>query len=215
MLKYFGMTRTGKLFAKVVIMRNTEGRSVKLPESTINIMPQHLRDLFVQLPNPVVALFPQSSVTGKRSAESRERFDPASPLPGSGATNRKETEYTDSGSAARFFNAFPPEADPIFYHAKASKADRAGSRHPTVKPVALMQWLCRLVTPPGGTILDPFGGSGTTAEAARREGFDCILMEAEDQFVADIRRRFDLPDPIDPLLRMLDTPADEFADILG
>lgn len=95
--------------------------------------------------------------------------------------------------SARFFNGFPFEADPLFYHAKASKADRAGSKHPTVKPVALMQHFVRLVTPPGGTVLDPFGGSGTTAEAARREGFDCILMEADDQYVADIRTRFNLP----------------------
>lgn len=48
-----------------------------------------------------------------------------------------------------------------------AKADRAGSKHPTVKPVALMRWLVRLVTPPGGTVLDPFAGSGTTGAAAR------------------------------------------------
>lgn len=101
--------------------------------------------------------------------------------------------FNDSGSTSRFFNGFPFEADPLFYHAKATKADRAGSKHPTVKPVALMQHFVRLVTPPGGTVLDPFGGSGTTAEAARREGFDCILMEADDQYVADIRTRFNLP----------------------
>lgn len=45
-----------------------------------------------------------------------------------------------------------------------------GVQHPTVKPVALMQWLVRLVTPPGGTVLEPFAGSGTTAEACVLEG---------------------------------------------
>lgn len=99
--------------------------------------------------------------------------------------------------SARFFNSFPFEADPLFYHAKASKADRAGSKHPTVKPIPLMQHFVRLVTPPGGTVLDPFGGSGTTGEAARREGFDCILMEADERFIADIRNRFGLPSPAD------------------
>jgi len=84
----------------------------------------------------------------------------------------------DSGSAARFF-----------YSAKASKRDRAGSKHPTVKPVALMRWLTRMVTPPGGTILDPFAGTGTTAEAAYREGFRCVLIEREAEYVADIERR--------------------------
>ena len=82
------------------------------------------------------------------------------------------------GSAARFF-----------YCAKASKADRAGSKHPTVKPIKLMQWLCRMVTPPGGTILDPFAGSGTTGAAAIRESFRPILIERETEYIADIKRR--------------------------
>lgn len=84
----------------------------------------------------------------------------------------------DSGSAARFF-----------YTAKADAEDRMGSKHPTVKPVDLMAWLCRLVTPPGGIILDPFAGTGSTGIAAMREGFDCILIEREAAYVADINRR--------------------------
>ena len=82
------------------------------------------------------------------------------------------------------------ESARFFYRAKASKHDRAGSKHPTVKPVALMQWLARLVTPPGGTVLDPFAGSGTTGVACELEGFDCVLIEREDEYVADILRRF-------------------------
>lgn len=84
----------------------------------------------------------------------------------------------DSGSAARFY-----------YQAKASKADRAGSNHPTVKPVSLMRWLARLVTPPGGVILDPFAGTGTTGQAAVEEGFRVVLIEREEEYLADIRRR--------------------------
>jgi site-specific DNA-methyltransferase (adenine-specific) len=87
----------------------------------------------------------------------------------------------DEGSAARFF-----------YTAKADADDRIGSKHPTVKPVDLMQYLCRLVTPPGGTILDPFAGTGTTGEAAWREGFKAILIEREAEYQADIARRMDL-----------------------
>ena len=77
----------------------------------------------------------------------------------------------------------------FFYAAKADKQDRAGSKHPTVKPVDLIAYLCRLVTPSGGVVLDPFGGSGTTAAACAREGLDCILIEREAEYVADIERR--------------------------
>jgi len=87
----------------------------------------------------------------------------------------------DSGSASRFF-----------YTAKADADDRIGSKHPTVKPVDLMQWLCRLVTPRGGIVLDPFAGTGTTGEAAFREGFNAVLIEREEEYQADIRRRMAL-----------------------
>lgn len=84
----------------------------------------------------------------------------------------------DTGSAARFF-----------YTAKADATDRLGSTHPTVKPTDLMMYMIRLVTPPGGTVLDPFAGSGSTGVAAVFEGFDAILIEREEKYVADIRRR--------------------------
>ena len=83
-----------------------------------------------------------------------------------------------AGSAARFF-----------YSSKADAADRCGSKHPTVKPTDLMAYLCRLVTPAGGTVLDPFAGSGSTGMACLREGFDAILIEREAEYVADIERR--------------------------
>jgi site-specific DNA-methyltransferase (adenine-specific) len=86
--------------------------------------------------------------------------------------------FGDSGSAARFF-----------YTSKASASEREGSKHPTVKPLDLMRWLVRLVTPPGGTVLDPFAGSGTTGVAAVCEGMDAILIEREPEYIADIERR--------------------------
>lgn len=93
--------------------------------------------------------------------------------------NGGEVRYHgDSGTAARFF-----------YSAKAGKNDRAGSKHPTVKPIALMRYLCRLVTPPGGTVLDPFGGSGSTLQAAAEEGFSATMIEREPEYQADILRR--------------------------
>lgn len=89
--------------------------------------------------------------------------------------------YADAGSAARFF-----------YTAKADADDRLGSRHPTVKPLDLKQYLVRLVTPPGGLVLDCFAGTGTTGEAAWREGMRAVLIEREAEYQEDIRRRMRL-----------------------
>lgn len=85
----------------------------------------------------------------------------------------------DQGSAARFF-----------YCAKASKKDRGlDNKHPTVKPTELMRYLCRLVTPPGGTVLDPFMGSGSTGKAAILEGFDFIGIEREAEYFEIAKQR--------------------------
>jgi len=101
-------------------------------------------------------------------------------------------QHGDSGSVSRFFKScqFTEEDIPAFvYYAKAGRAERNGSTHPTMKPVALMRYLCRLICPPNGTILDPFGGSGTTGLAAKQEGFHYILIEREPEYVEIARRR--------------------------
>jgi DNA modification methylase len=80
----------------------------------------------------------------------------------------------DAGSAARFF-----------YCAKAATEERGeGNNHPTVKPVALMEWLVKMVTPKGGTVLDPFMGSGSTALACDRLQFDFIGCELSPEYAA-------------------------------
>ncbi len=111
----------------------------------------------------VVELFPQTGVSrGGRIGNK----DGGIAVPG-GRFEKGDPGFGDSGSAARFF-----------YCAKASKRERGtDNKHPTVKPVALMRYLCRLVTPPGGVILDPFMGSGSTGLAARAEGFRFIGIE--------------------------------------
>lgn len=112
--------------------------------------------------------------------------------------------YGDIGSAARFF-----------YCAKTSKADRneglgdippkfkhgstlrdaenlnekTGNFHPTVKPTNLMRYLCRLVTPLGGTVLDPFMGSGSTGKAAMLENFKFIGIEREQEYLNIAKQR--------------------------
>ena len=96
--------------------------------------------------------------------------------------------YGDSGGASRFF--------PVFrYEAKAGAAERPrledGTAHPTVKPVDLMSWLVRLVTPPGGLVLDPFAGSGTTLVAAKRLGRRAIGWERDPTFHAAALKRIE------------------------
>jgi len=85
----------------------------------------------------------------------------------------------------------------FFYVAKASKRERPtmdGIAHPTVKPLALMRWLVRLVTPAGGTVLEPFAGSGATVEACILEGFHCIAIEREAEYLPLIQARIDRQD---------------------
>lgn len=100
-------------------------------------------------------------------------------------TRTPSENYADSGGASRFFPSFR-------YQAKAPTSERPkvdGVAHPTVKPVALMRWLVRLITPPGGTVLDPFAGSGTTLQAASEEGFASIGIERELDYVKLIEAR--------------------------
>lgn len=96
----------------------------------------------------------------------------------------------DSGGASRFFPVFK-------YQAKAPKKERPvivcedGTKiaHPTVKPVALMEWLVTLITPEGGTTLDPFAGTGTTLQAARDKGFAAIGVEQDADYIELIEQR--------------------------
>lgn len=157
---------------------------MRIGEKEFSQLPTHLQKLFVKLPNPgseeVLAAFPEAPgqqrsvgpINGEKTSVNvygdygaREQFDPRD----------------DGGTAARFF-----------YSAKADADDRIGSKHPTVKPVDLMQYLVRLVTPPGGTVLDPFAGTGTTGEAAWREGLNAVLIEREEEYQQDIRERMRL-----------------------
>jgi site-specific DNA-methyltransferase (adenine-specific) len=101
---------------------------------------------------------------------------------------RNPSNIVHDGSPAAL-GAFPAGADRFFYNAKADDRDRAGSKHPTVKPPGPLQWLVRLVTTPGQTVLDPFAGSGSTGEAALNEGRRAILIEIDREFQDDIADR--------------------------
>jgi DNA modification methylase len=129
----------------------------------------------------VVELFPETS---SGQPLNRMHIDPGRHVE-SGASrggSYMHKGFGDQGSAARFF-----------YCAKTSASERVDNRHPTVKPISLMRYLCRLVTPPSGVVLDPFAGSGTTLVAARLEGFSAIGCELQQDYVDIIKRRLDLP----------------------
>ena len=94
----------------------------------------------------------------------------------------------DEEAAAQLDASTPAQPSRFFYVAKPTKRERnagATNTHPTVKPVDLMRYLIKLVTPPGGVVLDPFLGSGSTACAAALEGFDYIGIEQNPEY-ADI-----------------------------
>ncbi len=126
----------------------------------------------------VVGLFPQQQSGGfsQGMVQHSRTFNVAK---GVEAERVRDARAPDTGSAARFF-----------YIAKASRDDRdPGNTHPTVKPTDLMRYLCRLVTPPGGIVLDPFMGSGSTGKAAMLEGFGFIGIEREAPSYAIAQQR--------------------------
>ena len=143
---------------------------------------------------------------------------------GMGGVVSVRNQHSDSGGCSRFFYTSKAsrserelglEALPAVRHGKSGGAAAAAARgedydngdsgfnrtvqvknhHPTVKPVDLMRWLCRLVTPPGGVVLDPFCGSGSTGIAALEEGFGFIGMDLEAEYldIAEARIRATLP----------------------
>jgi DNA modification methylase len=178
------------------------------PETNIGRFPSNL---IHDGSKEVTSLFPDTGVSaGGRTSKKTG-------IHGTTSFTNEDPGFGDSGTAARFF-----------YCAKASKADRdaglsslelqaagglAGRNdgslgsvtmsrnvHPTVKPCALMRYLCKLVTPKGGTVMDPFMGSGSTGKAARREGMNFVGIEMSEEYfkTAELRiKNAHIEDPID------------------
>jgi site-specific DNA-methyltransferase (adenine-specific) len=129
-------------------------------------------------------IFPQTSksVPTKRTRKTVGMF---------GMPNDATPEYDDEGTAARYF-----------YCAKTSKSEKGNDNtHPTVKPLKLMKYLCRLVTPKGGTVLDPFMGSGSTGIAAKDEGFEFIGIEKEKEYFEIAERRISVASPLEEFMK--------------
>ena len=129
-------------------------------------------------------IFPETSksVPTKRTRKTLGMF---------GMPNDATPEYDDEGTAARYF-----------YCAKTSKSEKGNDNtHPTVKPLKLMKYLCRLVTPKGGTVLDPFMGSGSTGIAAKDEGFEFIGIEKEKEYFEIAERRISVASPLEEFMK--------------
>ncbi|WEV89998.1 adenine-specific methyltransferase [Pseudomonas phage PotUPM1] len=160
----------------------------------------------------VVALFPSeagASAPVKGTEPMANGF--SGPVKFSGLIGRVPGAFHgDSGSAARFFYCAKTsrkdrnegcehmERKPLHWSSgdanpgsfQSEGTDKTSpNNHPTVKPTALMAYLCRLVTPPGGVVLDPFMGSGSTGKAAMREGFQFIGCEMSPEYMAIARSR--------------------------
>ena len=159
----------------------------------------------------VVALFPQTTSGGSQSSWGSGNANLETTVYGEGWSTESGQGFHDTGSAARFFYCAKadksdrdegchdlPEVLSMRYGEKAqgplpqqtpSKPVAQRNHHPTVKPTDLMRYLCRLVTPPGGTILDPFMGSGSTGRGAALEGFHFIGIEREPDYLAIAQAR--------------------------
>jgi len=183
---------------------------MKINTDTFNSMPAELQALFSKSPNPgsdeVLAGFP----TGAKPKPERRGKKGGS---GFGLFNDEKTAETlgvwpadEGGSAARFFycaKASKKDRDEgvELFTERAKKGAMTNSNwsgterfdgsplplarnhHPTVKPTDLMRYLCRLVTHPGGIVLDPFMGSGSTGKAAVLEGFQFIGVERDEEYM--------------------------------
>ena len=179
----------------------------------------------------VVALFPDSNGSGparklKRSARADDGW-------GMNTTGADEASLRNSGtgSAARFFycaktsradrNEGLGDTGPQFKHGTtlrdmenaAASGDLKGNTHPTVKPTDLMAYLCRLVTPPNGVVLDPFMGSGSTGKAAIREGFRFIGIDMTPEYhaIAEARINHELSKAIKQASKPVDAQQDLFS----
>ena len=127
---------------------------------------------------------------GRTSARNSPKFSKG--VYGEWTGAEEKTYAPDTGGASRYFPVFK-------YQAKAPKKERPviesedGTKiqHSTVKPLALMEWLVSLIVPPGGVVLDPFAGSGTTLQAVINKGFTPIGIEQDADYIKLIEKRLE------------------------
>ena len=153
-----------------------QGASGRWPTNVI--LDEHMAGVLDQQSGP---LHTQNPATRYRAS------DPAWSPSGTPRGTHREAKQATGGDAGKGLGA-----SKFFYVAKAPKRERPevnGVKHTTVKPLTLMRYLVRMVTPPNGIVLDPFAGSGTTIEAALIEGFNSSGIELTDEYLPLIQQR--------------------------
>jgi DNA modification methylase len=191
-----GLTSGGRCVGESPLPMNKVGGKAELrPRSEEHSQGRWPANLILSDDDEVRGCFPETTSGGDTHHENTGAF-----CFGKGINNRHSLSR-GSGSAARFFKSISDtdpedaEARRITYCGKATKSDRdegldgEANTHCTVKPCELMRYLCRLITPPGGTILDPYMGSGSTGKAAHLEGFQFIGIEQDPEYVEIARAR--------------------------
>jgi site-specific DNA-methyltransferase (adenine-specific) len=207
---------TGIVSDTEAVFGNGEGRYANRPRtSDTNPSGRFPANLIHDGSPEVLSLFPETK-GAIRKPTGKTILDPETGWNANSMVDKTVRGFADQGSAARFFycaKASKKDRDEGCEDLEARSAGevtggreegsaglnspRAGAGrtsgsknfHPTVKPTELMRYLCRLVTPPGGTVLDPFMGSGSTGKAARLEGFDFIGIEREAEYVEIAKAR--------------------------
>jgi len=117
------------------------------------------------------------------------------------------THYADADPRGRFpanvmHDGLQEDWARYYYCPKTSKSEKGNDNtHPTVKPIKLMKYLCRLITPKGGTVLDPFMGSGSTGIAAKDEGFEFIGIEKEKEYFEIAEQRVSVASPLEEFMK--------------
>ena len=184
-------------------------RATNLPKDLADSLPADVQEVYRCAPGCPVAELDRQSGTSKESDRPLKRKG-ARQMEGWGLAAESEgVRHPGEGGASRFFYCAKPSTRERDYgcehlpartggEATGRQDDSAGVRnpragagrgggrrnyHPTVKPLALMRWLCRLVTPPGGVVLDPFTGSGTTGIAALLEGYRFVGVEMTEEYL--------------------------------
>ena len=150
-----------------------EERTGRFPANLIHDNSEEVRECFPETKTGAVKNFTISTEDKGHIKFNKETFT--------------KERLSDSGNASRFFKS-------IIYQAKSSKSERTNggaitNSHPTVKPIALMEYLIKMITPKGGIVLDPFAGSGSTLVAAKKNGYQYIGIEMTEEYIPIIEAR--------------------------